>query len=481
MKIVIYVLDSLRADHVSCYGYQRETTPNIDRLAVDGIVFNNCYTPSTWTRPVAASMLSGTYPGIHGVQRRNDIFSSSVPRLPALLQEAGFKTACISAIGNVSNQMGFSKGFDFFCDLFMEPTLMNSRKKSTAAVEGLDNNDDIVFPFAEDINTYFFPWLTENITEDAFALLWSIQPHAPYEPPEGFKKFLSPEYDGRFAGKRDMVRRARTEQDTSYLIDLYDSEIYYNDQMIGEIINELEIQGVYDETLFIVVGDHGESFGEHDLYSHGHLPYDVVMRVPMVIKLPNNAYKGTKVHQNVCLLDIAPTLLAYIGVDYPDDVLPILLGMNLLPVLEDPSLQVHDFVYCETLYSDTKPVYYGVANDEWKYMKIYPPKLGRRNITDLWNRLIHERIVFSILRNPMWLLKRYRRMKGEMLFNKLADSGENENVLSKQQGVTAVMRLQLADWLEECRIKGAEFVSGHRSREEDEILRKHLQALGYLD
>jgi arylsulfatase A-like enzyme len=426
-------------------------------------------------------MLSGTYPGVHGVQSTKDIFTASVPRLPALLKEAGFNTACVSAIGNFSTKMGFGEGFEFFCDLYKEPNLMQNRIKTTGAVEGLGDNDDIVFPYAEDINTYFLPWLKSHMKDDVFAMLWSIQPHAPYEPPKKYQKFVSTSYDGRFFGKRDMVRRVRSKQDAQYLIDLYDSEIYYNDLMIGEIINFLKEQGDYDKTLLIIVSDHGDSFGEHNLYAHGHLPYDVVMQVPMVIKLPDNTYKGTKISQLVSLLDIMPTLLAYTGIDYPADVMPILMGENLLPVLEDPEAHVHDYIFCETLYSDTKPVFYGVTNDEWKYMKMCPPKFGKRNIKDLWNRLIHERIIFSILRNPMWLLKRYGRMKGEMLFNKHNDPAEHENVMGQHQKALTTMQDQLESWRDECQKIAAKFVSGYESGDIDETMRKHLQALGYLD
>ena len=481
MKIIVYVLDSLRFDHVSCYGYHRETTPNIDRLAVDGIIFERCYSPSTWTRPVAASILSGTYPGVHGVQGRNDVFTASVPRLPVLLKEAGFNTACVSAIGNVSTGMGFGEGFDYFRDLYKERDLMGTRIKTTGAVEGLDDSDEIVFPYAEDINAYFFPWLKDNIKNDIFALLWSIQTHAPYEPPEKFQKFVSESYDGRFSGKRDMVRRVRSKEDIQYLTDLYDSEIYYNDLMIGEIIDLLKERGEYDNTLFIIVSDHGEAFGEHGLYSHGHLPYEVVMRVPMVVKFPKNIYSGTRISQMVSLLDIMPTLLAYTDIDYPADEASILMGKNLLRVFEDSAAPVHDYVFSETLYSTTKPVFYGAADDEWKYMKMYPPKIGKRNIKALWNRLIHERIIFSILRNPTWLLKRYGRMKGEMLFNKHHDPAENDNVIAQHPEVLAMMQAQLENWLDECQNTGAEFVSGYQSRDDDETMRKHLRALGYLD
>jgi len=149
--------------------------------------------------------------------------------------------------------------------------------------------------------------------------------------------------------------------------------------------------------------------------------------------------------------------------------------------LEDPAVHVHDYIFCENLYSDTKPVFYGVANEEWKYLKMSPPKLGKRNIKDLWNRLFHERVIFSIIRNPMWLLRRYGRMKSEMLFNKHNDPAENENVMAQHQKVLSTMQDQLENWLETCHKIAAEYVSGYKSGDDDETMRKHLQALGYLD
>ncbi len=481
MKIIVYVLDSLRYDHVSCYGYGRKTTPNIDGLAADGIIFERCYAPSTWTRPVAASLLSGTYPGVHGVRGRRDMFTARIPRLPGLLQLTGFKTACVSAIGNVSTAMGFGEGFDYFCDLYKEPALLQKRKTTTGAIEGLDERAAIVFPYAEDINDHFLPWLRNNFSADVFALLWSIQPHAPYEPPDGFHKFVSPAYDGRFAGQRDMVRRVRNDQDAQDLVDLYDSEIYYNDHKIGEIIRELKKLGEFDDTLFIVTGDHGEAFGEHELFSHGHLPYDVVMRVPMVVKLPGSAHRGTKIKSNVSLLDITPTLLAYTGVSYPEELRPILMGENLLPLLENPDVRPHEHLFCETMYSDTKPIFYGVADGEWKYLKTVVPKLGKKNLANLWKRLIHERVLISILRNPLWLLKRYGRLQGEMLYHLQSDPGENENLVSERPDVLSRMQMKLSSWLDECRKIADEYVTGYESGDDDEIMRRHLQALGYLD
>jgi hypothetical protein len=183
----------------------------------------------------------------------------------------------------------------------------------------------------------------------------------------------------------------------------------------------------------------------------------------------------------VSLLDIMPTLLASTGIDYPADVMPILMGKNLFPVMEDSEAHIHDHLFCETLYSDTKPVFYGVTNDEWKYIKMCPPRIGKRNITELWNRLIQERLLFSFLRNPMWLIKRYGRVKGEMLFHKHNDPAENENVMDQHQKVLASLQDQLARMQEECHQISTTYVSGYESHDMDEIMRKHLQALGYLD
>ena len=115
-------------------------------------------------------------------------------------------------------------------------------------------------------------------------------------------------------------------------------------------------------------------------------------------------------------------------------------------------------------------------------MKMFPPNLGRRSIKELLNRLIHERILLSIFRNPMWLVKRYGRMQGEMLFNKLNDPAENENLITLQQEVLVTMQDQLTVWMENCQKLAAKHVSGYEmDEEEDELMRKHLQALGYLD
>lgn len=480
MKTIIYVLDSLRADHLSCFGYQRDTSPCIDKVAADGVKFTRCYAPSTWTRPVAASILSGTYPSVHGLQARRDIFTSNVPRISSFLQSQGFGTACVSAIGNVSTSLGFSEGFDYFCDLYKEPDLLAIRRRTRAEAEGLDEDVDVIFPLAEDLNTYLIPWLDTHKNQDAFALLWSIQTHAPFEPPDGFAKFVGPDYDGRFTGRRDMVRLVRNDVDRKYLVDLYDSEIYYNDYTIGRLVDHLKQTDQYDDTMLIILGDHGEAFGEHSIYSHGHLPYEEVMRVPLIIKLPDSCYAGYEVTELVSLIDIFPTIADYLGAPLGQDEDSPIMGKSMLPLLNDSGTIIHDFVYSETRYSDAKPAFLAVCAVGEKYIKTISPPLRERNLRNVLKRIVNEKLIWSLITNPIYMLKRYGTLKPQMLFDLNNDPHEMNDLADEMPDVLHKMENELDAWQGKCLYLSETMVSGYLSKKEDEVIRKHLEMLGYM-
>jgi arylsulfatase A-like enzyme len=482
MHIIIYVLDSLRADHLGCYGYERATSAHIDQLAQDGILFENCYTVSTWTRPVAASLLSGTYPIVHGVQGGHDVFSSSVPRLPKILQENGFLTSCISAIGNVSTQTGFGKGFDYFCDLFMQPdNLLRSQVKSSGRMERLGIDEDIILPFAEDINNFLFPWLDKHLDDDTFVLLWSMQPHAPYDPPKKFCKFVSDHYDGRYAGRRDMTRVVKTELDRKYLIDLYDSEIYYNDHCIGELISYLKRTDQYDETLLIILSDHGDAFGEHGTYAHGHIPLEAVIHVPLIIKLPEQKHSSRRIHQLVSLVDILPSINDYLGLPADIGQETETMGKSVFPLIHRSMRKIHQYVFTETRLSTLKPSFYSINSDEWKYIKTIPGEKKLINIGEVISRLFKERIIFSILKNPAWLFKRYLSISSEMLYHLTQDPHEEENLVRKKKDILSSLKKEMEVWQKKCKKVSYEYKDEFLQRDESEVLREHLKALGYLD
>lgn len=483
MHIIFYVLDSLRADHLSCYDYHRITSPNIDSLAKDGVVFKRCYSTSTWTRPVAASILSGTYPAINGVQGRNDYFDSSIFRLPEFLKSQEFNTTCISAIGNVSTTFGFSRGFDYFCDLYKEPDLIKTREKSSGLAEGLEDQVDseVIFPLAEDINSFFIPWLEMKKHKNTFSLLWSIQTHEPYQPPQEFNKFITPNYDGRFAGHRDMIRRVRSNEDRQNLIDLYDGEIYYNDACIGEVIRYLKENNIYEDTLFVILGDHGEALGEHGIYSHGHLPYEQVARVPLIIKFPKNEYAGKSINQLVSLMDLFPSITEYLNINLSEEISEYIKGKSIIRLIREEHYQNHQYLFAETRYSDAKPTFQAVISNDYKYIKVIPTRVQASIIKTTVKRLVNERIWISILRNPLYMLKRYGKLEARQLYNLESDPDENRNLVEEEPEIVEKMEKILLDWENDCRKQPLPRSPFESDREEEEIIRQQLKALGYLD
>ena len=387
-NVLIYIIDALRADHLSSYGYVRPTTPNLDALAAEpsAVRFSAACSPSTWTKPVAASILSGCYPPAHGVRSRSDLFVRAVPRLPELLQAAGYRTAAVSTIGNVSSPMGFAVGFDRFVDLYKEPSLVSQREVSNTGAWKLYFEEDttVVLPLAEDVNEAALPWLAEQTAGVAngngkqpaaperpwFLFLWVLDPHDPYYPPPGYDRWLDPAYTGKIDGSAESVRRVRTPDDIQRLVDLYDGEIAYTDAQFGLLVQQLKAQGQYDDTLIVVAGDHGEAFGEHGDFVHGHLAYEEIMRVPLIVKFPAGfALSADATDALAQLVDIAPTVLDTLGLGQLAEGMQ---GVSLLPAAiagETP----RTMVYSETQASTANQRLLAVRDERWKYLRVDPP------------------------------------------------------------------------------------------------------------
>jgi arylsulfatase A-like enzyme len=480
MHVIIYVLDALRADHLSCYGYDRKTSPNIDTLAAEGVLFENCFTSTTWTRPVAASILTGVYPGIHLTRSRQDTFSSNLARLPEVLKVGGFKTAAFSTMGNIAQDIGFGRGFDRYYDLFRIPEILNKRRKLDAAEEGLMQalDQEIALPRAEDVHDYLFPWLGEQRNADTFNFIWSIETHVPYKAPEEFRRFSSTTRPSD--GERTDIRRAEA-ADRQRLIDLYDDEIFYNDHCIGQIIDCLKGLRVYDDAMVIIVSDHGDAFYEHSFYAHGHTPYEELIHVPMVVKFPDGEYVGQRVEGLTELVDIFPTVAAVTGLlDCNAEWSSFVQGHNLIPLLEGERSRVRDYVFSDTQSLEVHNRYLSVRNHRWKYIKIEGPKRNSRTFVLALKHILKRRIVFSILRNLRHFLRTYFAQTNEYLFDLSTDPAEQTNLVSERPELADHFREMLRNWREE-NAELAALVSGVAyTYEESEILREHLERLGYL-
>jgi len=280
-NILLIVIDALRPDHLSGYGYKRETSPYIDKIMQKSIVFKNAISPSAWTRPVETSILSGLYPKSHGTITRKDILHKDIVILPQILQKHGYYTYAFIANGNISNQFNFNRGYDYFLNL--------GRKYPKP-----------VHPFAEDANKSLIPFIKNQITEPFFLHVFYVDPHKPYTPPHAIRKF------SLYTNKKSSFQTA---------IDLYDDEILSVDQAVNEILNVLREKKFLKHTIIIITADHGEEFWEHQQTGHGKSLYEESIKVPLIISIPG--INARTITHPVSLIDITPTVLDLIRLKVP--------------------------------------------------------------------------------------------------------------------------------------------------------------------
>jgi len=307
--IILISTDALRADHLSLYGYPRQTSPSISDLARTSFTFSNAITVIAKTGPSFATMLSGRHPQEHRVQKNRQALPADLPYLPEILKEHGYRTAAFLSNYNLSHEKGYSRGFDMFR---MFP--LDKRK-------------------VEAINEAFAQWARADWDQPTFIWIHYIDPHGPYTPPPDYSgmfvddelfdgsKRVTSDYDTTdVAEQEDLLRavpiyqRLQGEDRVAYYVAQYDAEIRYVDNAVGEIISLLRKRGLFDESVFIFTSDHGESMGEHDYYfEHGAFAYQATLHIPLIIKRPGQR-EGRTVDTLVSTLDVVPTLLNLAGI-----------------------------------------------------------------------------------------------------------------------------------------------------------------------
>ena len=270
--VFLITIDTLRADHVHCYGYDRVQTPALDGLAQDGVRFTQAFTPSPITNTSHASILTGLLPGSHGVTDFAIPLSPAHPTVAEFLKKQTYHTAAfIGAVILDSKTLapGFDRGFDYYDNFPQHPQM----KERWGRVErrGID-----VVQHAE-------AWLTRHPAGPHFMWIHLYDPHDPYEPPAPYSQ--------------------------TYKDRLYDGEIAYADSALGHFVAYLKQTARYRNAIIIVVGDHGEGLGEHHEDTHGIFLYDSTTHVPLIIKLPGGLHPNTVIHAQVRTTDIAPTIL----------------------------------------------------------------------------------------------------------------------------------------------------------------------------
>lgn len=291
-NVVVITVDTLRADHLGCYGYQQIRTPNIDALAAESIRFERAYTPVPVTLPAHAAIFTGTYPTLSGIHDfSGNKLSLKQPTLASVLKQAGYVTGAVIGSAVLDPRFGLNQGFDFYEGNFDFNRLQESN------LEEMERPGNVVADVALD-------WLAKNYRSTFFLWMHLYDPHYPYRPPAPY--------------------------DEQYKDRLYDGEIAFADSQVGRLISFLKAKGLYGNTLIVLTGDHGESLGEHGEKTHGFFLYNATLHVPVILHLPGREVAARVIPELVSLTDLMPTVLQALELEVPEQV----QGRSLLPLLE---------------------------------------------------------------------------------------------------------------------------------------------------
>ncbi|WP_075935847.1 sulfatase-like hydrolase/transferase [Halosegnis longus] len=323
-NVILLSADALRADHLSSYGYQRETSPVLDDLAQESIRFENAYSASSHTREAVPALLTGEYPDV----AVDDSYRLATETVASTLSEAGFATAGFHSNPFVSRAYGFDEGFDHFDD----DLHLGQHKLVALAQRAFDKLRNRHYARAEEINDRSLEWL-DGLDDEPF-FLWNhyMDTHGPYEPPGEYATLYTDEsVSGREAQK--LYQRAIddpesiTDEERQLLIDLYDAEIRYNDAQIGEFLAALRERDLLKVSLLIVTADHGDAFGEHGYYEHPRYLHTEITKVPLYVRPPGG--RAEEVATPASTLDVGATIEATVGVGETSD------GVSLVEELPD--------------------------------------------------------------------------------------------------------------------------------------------------
>jgi arylsulfatase A-like enzyme len=311
-NLTLVTIDTLRADHLGAYGYSRNTSPVIDGLAEEAVLFENAIAPMAVTGPSHASMLTGLYPSGHGVLTNGYGLLAKNLTLAEVLRGKGYQTAAfVAARAILGRRSGFDQGFDFFDE-------GRSRKRRAA-----------------EITSHAVGWLQERVDSRNF-FLWMhyYDVHCDYNAPQPFFEMFDLGYTGEIdpkgkCGKPHYNKMELSEDDLTYIRAVYDGEIRYVDQHIGVLLRKLEELGLSEKTIVILTSDHGESLGEMGAIGHNLALHDYEIRAPLIIRHPALEGSRQRIRQQVELVSLMPTILDLLEVSHD----AVLAGESFAPLL----------------------------------------------------------------------------------------------------------------------------------------------------
>jgi len=454
-NIIFIVIDAARADHFSCYGYERKTTHNIDNLASESTLYENAISAAGWTLPSHASMFTGTYPSKHGVHNENHVYDGKYPTIAEIMQSNGYDTVGFCTNDWISAATGLSKGFEQFYNFHYG--VINhklTRMLNYLRIHGKDS-------WSYEINRSVMNWIKRHDpSEPYFMFIHYGELHLPYQIPAPFNtKFLPKGMSYKEASRVNQDPKAyyagmvkMTEKDFCISKDLYDCALAYQDSELGRLVQFLKTRGDLDDTILIVTSDHGESLGEHQHIDHYYVLYDCLLRVPLIVRFPSVFKAGLRESRMVQTLDILPTLQALLNLSgiKPD----VMQGYPLPPL--DKEKGVRSFTISER-FKDLKGLRETYPDVNFDHLKKW--ELDRK----------------IAIRTEQYKLIQSDEFDSE-LYDLKNDPHEIHNVIEAKLDIASELCNKIREW--QSRFKSAAIEN--KEAEFDEAVKKRLKALGYL-
>ena len=347
-NILLVVIDTTRADHLSCYGYERPTSPRIDAFAAESTLFERAFSQSSWTKPSMASMLTGHFPTMHQTNLEASILPQSETIVTEHLRAQGYRTAVLSGNPWVTPDYGFGRGVDYFFSIYDErfarvtqfmrtlkrlSKLMGDRKWVYNRVKLLVQGELSTTKRDEVVAAEAVRWLGQHREGGPFYMhIQFMSPHHPYDPPPPFDKFVPdrsvkpvtvyPKKSYFFFEHGD----ALDAKQTADMIARYDGDILFADTVFGRLMDEMRAMKLLDDTIVVLTSDHGDEFYDHQNWGHGQSVYNELLHVPLIVRYPKAFAPGRRVATPVMSIDIVPTLLALTG----SPPMPLAAGQSLV-------------------------------------------------------------------------------------------------------------------------------------------------------
>jgi len=363
-NIVLVTIDSLRFDHLGSYGYPFPTSPTIDRLASEGVRFEEAVATTSWTLPSHAAIFTGLFDSTHGLVDNGLRLRDQHVTLAEVLEGAGYRTAGFFGGPYLHPTFGLGQGFETYrsCMTQLPDDLPDEAVRNQSRAQRGASHADVTGPRTE---REVSRWLDESADDQRpfflFLHLWDV--HYDYIAPEEYVRMFDPDYEGDLDGvgvmENPRIALGMDKRDKQHLMALYDAEIRFTDDVLGRILDGLRGRGLMENTLVVITADHGEEFLEHGGKGHQHTLYDEVVRVPLVFWWPGHLQPSV-VDDQVRTVDLMPTLLSIAGIERQ----PRMQGRSLVPLLAGQEMEPADAL-CELLVDGRR--FRALRTHEWKW------------------------------------------------------------------------------------------------------------------